>query len=300
VGVVIRAIGTSTGASAHGSVQHAAVAARDCLARAGVAGGDVDVLINTGVFRDDNLCEPALAVFIQAELGINLDYAVSASAKPTLSFDLSNGACGPLNAVQAAQAFLAPPGGAQHVLVVAADAHPSGRTDRVPGFPYATGGAAMLLAHDPDPRAGFGAVRTTLATRTAPDRSGYYDPTDPDDRLTVVVPELSEDGFAQWVDLAGELVDRHAEAEGLDLTRSLFLTSGSPVHLATALSYRLGVAADAVITPTGDGEPHTAAVMLAYRHTVEARYTDRYRQLVFVTVGSGPTGACVTYQIASS
>ena len=47
-------------------------AARTCLAHAGREPGDVDMLINAGIYREDNMGEPALAALIQEDIGANL------------------------------------------------------------------------------------------------------------------------------------------------------------------------------------------------------------------------------------
>ena len=47
-------------------------AARTCLAHAGKEPGDVDMLINAGIYREDSMGEPALAALIQEDIGANL------------------------------------------------------------------------------------------------------------------------------------------------------------------------------------------------------------------------------------
>jgi 3-oxoacyl-[acyl-carrier-protein] synthase III len=45
-------------------------AARTCLAHAGKEPGDIDMLINAGIHREDNMGEPALAALIQEDMVI--------------------------------------------------------------------------------------------------------------------------------------------------------------------------------------------------------------------------------------
>ena len=47
-------------------------AARKCFALAGRKPGDIDMLINVGMYREDNMGEPALAALIQEDIGANL------------------------------------------------------------------------------------------------------------------------------------------------------------------------------------------------------------------------------------
>ena len=74
-------------------------AARACLAHAGKEPGDVDMLINAGVYREDNMGEPALAALIQEDIGASLGQP-PAGGRGTFSFDLINGTCGVISAIQ--------------------------------------------------------------------------------------------------------------------------------------------------------------------------------------------------------
>ncbi|WP_052745673.1 beta-ketoacyl-[acyl-carrier-protein] synthase family protein [Allosalinactinospora lopnorensis] len=146
MGTIISATAVSTDPAVHSSIEHASLAAGDCLDRAGITADQVDLMVNTGVYRDANMSEPAMAAMIQKNVGVNLDYLQNPTAKPAFSFDLMNGACGVLNAVQVGAGFVES-GSAEYVLVVSGDAHPSNdpAEARRTGFPYATMGAAMLL-----------------------------------------------------------------------------------------------------------------------------------------------------------
>ena len=57
-----------------GSLKHAVVAGRSCLADSRYRRADVRVLINAGVHRDGHVCEPAIAAYIQHGLGINIEF----------------------------------------------------------------------------------------------------------------------------------------------------------------------------------------------------------------------------------
>lgn len=97
--------------------------ARSCLARARVSASSIGVLVNVGVYREHNTFEPAMAALVQKEVGINLDYIADPDPAAGFSFDLMNGACGVLNAVQVGHALLET-GSTERVLITAADVHP--------------------------------------------------------------------------------------------------------------------------------------------------------------------------------
>jgi len=66
---------------------------------------DLDLLINAGIYCDRNLGEPALAAIIQDDIGANPEDPHS-HAHGTFSFDIANGVCGVLTALQIADGLL--------------------------------------------------------------------------------------------------------------------------------------------------------------------------------------------------
>jgi 3-oxoacyl-[acyl-carrier-protein] synthase-3 len=122
------------------ALQLAVTAAKGCLLDAETAPSDLDLLINAGIYRDRNLGEPALAAIIQEDIGANPEDPHS-DAHGTFSFDIANGACGVLTALQIADGFLRSQT-ISRALVVASDAHPGrGASER---FPFSPVGAALL------------------------------------------------------------------------------------------------------------------------------------------------------------
>jgi 3-oxoacyl-[acyl-carrier-protein] synthase III len=125
-------------------------AARACLAHAGRKPGDVDLLINAGIYREDNLGEPALAALIQEDIGANPGQP-PIGGRGTFSFDLINGTCGVISAIQL-EAGLLRSGVIRLGAVVASDVEPNLAGPEAAFFRPA--GGAMLLGWD-DSLAGF-------------------------------------------------------------------------------------------------------------------------------------------------
>jgi 3-oxoacyl-[acyl-carrier-protein] synthase III len=296
VSVAIHATAVSTDPATGGSIAHAAAAADECLRRAGVHPEQIDLLINTGVYRDENMAEPAMAALVQKRLGMNLDYVTDPAPHPAFSFDLMNGACGVLNAVQVAGAFLAA-GETEYALVVSSDAHPSGRID-VAGFPYATLGAAMLLRRTVDDTTGFGRVHTAEVTAGPDGVTGYIDlggvGADGRERIEV---RRDADHTRRLVALAAAEARRAAAVEGAGLSRTLFVASQPTPTFAVEVADRLGIPADAVVTVDGAArDPHSSALTLAYHQAVESGQAAQYPQVLFLAAGAGPTAACAFYR----
>ncbi|WP_194813822.1 hypothetical protein [Nocardia sp. XZ_19_385] len=294
MGVRIKATGTSRGGSTNSIVEHSGHAARISLERAGIGPEQVGVLINAGVFRDSNTVEPAVSALIQKAAGIGLDYH-SKDDPRTFSFDLMNGAVGVLNAVQVASSVLAT-GGVEHVLIVSGDTHPSlERFAADDEFPYATAGAALLLERTDDAE-GFGRVHTVTgaggpavesyvdtATMGTVGRSLMTVERDPDftDRLLGVAVQAARAALADQ-----------------DLSGVALIASTPAPEFPKLLADTLGIDQDSVHTPDlSDGDPHTAALTLAYDRAVAGDSLGGYSRVLFVAAGAGPSAAAVLYQL---
>ncbi|MFD5735545.1 hypothetical protein ACFWIY_22340 [Streptomyces sioyaensis] len=285
------------------TVQLAGRAARDCLSGTGLSPDSVGVLINVGVYRESNTFEPALAAMVQKEAGINLDYLADAVPSAGFSFDLMNGACGVLNAVQVAQALL-DTGSTDRVLVTAADVHPGGRAADDPAYPYEDLGGALLLERSTDPGAGFGPVH--LRSGPGPTgTSGYLDTAamGAGGRQLITV-EQDSDRAGKLLDLAAATVAEYVEEHGLDPERTMVVCSRPAPDFAARLAGRLGLDPASVLAaglpgsdPERSGEPHTAAPVLGYLTALEGGLPHAYEELLFLSVGAGPSAACASYRL---
>jgi 3-oxoacyl-[acyl-carrier-protein] synthase III len=73
------------------------MAAEECLKHSSYDRSDIDLLIYTGVYRKDFLCEPAIAALLAGQLNLNADIK-SLDQKRTFALDIFNGGVGFLNA----------------------------------------------------------------------------------------------------------------------------------------------------------------------------------------------------------
>jgi 3-oxoacyl-[acyl-carrier-protein] synthase-3 len=293
MGAIIRATGISSDPTLGSSIAHAAIAARECLANAGITVEEIDMLINVGVYRDANMVEPAMAALIAKEIGLNLDYVKFPTKKAALSLDLMNGGCGILNAVQVASAFLTVDR-AQSILIVSSDAHPSGHTN-VPGFPYAAIGAAMLLQHDASDGRGFGRLQVRDSNDGFIGREGVLVEDGPNGRDRISVH--TDAGYAErLLDLTRDAVHDYVVAERIDLKKTLLVTSQVTPRFAAALAAQLKVDDAATVRLDVGGDPHTSALTLGYHLGEKSGQTARFEQILFVAAGAGLTAACTIYR----
>lgn len=150
----IDAVAVVTGSGLHhNGLKLADHAVRDALASAAITAGDVDLLVNAGLFHDRVLSEPALAALIQQDVGANPEDP-HGDGHGTFSFDVANGAAGVLSALQIADGFLRS-GTIRRAVIVAGDADPG--HGMAPDFPYDPVGAALVCGEDGTDRglAGF-------------------------------------------------------------------------------------------------------------------------------------------------
>ena len=156
---------TSHGMRTPNARRLADAAARTCLALAGRQPSDTDMLINAGIYREDNMCEPALAALVQEDIGANRTPS-PAGKHGTFSFDLINGTCGVINAIQI-EAGLLRSGVIRLGAIVTSDVDPDLKD---PGSaPFGPTGGALLLGWD-DSIAGF----TDFSMETFPEYEDLF------------------------------------------------------------------------------------------------------------------------------
>ncbi|MFJ9365695.1 hypothetical protein ACIRRA_14935 [Nocardia sp. NPDC101769] len=298
--VVIEQSAISAAPATAGSIDHAVAAGRECLERAGIAPGDIDVLVNVGVYRDGNVVEPANSALIQLGLAMHLDYEAG-SGRSTFSFDLRNGACGVLNAVHAATALLAN-GTAQRVLVVGSDAHPGGIAHQSNDFRYATVGSAWLLSKGVDRETGFGPLRISpvrgRAAGTNPGIAGYLDLKAMGNagQQTITV-EVAPDYDTVITATAADTLRGYLAEQPEIVTGNTVLVTNNPVPgLASGLAAEFGFARG-YQAMTGDRDAGSSGLAIAYHQLREQGALTPGAELVFLAAGSGPMAGCVRYRV---
>jgi 3-oxoacyl-[acyl-carrier-protein] synthase-3 len=294
MGAVIDAVAVSAPRRwrGNGSVALATRAARECLRLAGCDANQLDLLVNTGVYRDENICEPAMAPFIQRRVGANAKLP-PLGARSTFSFDLVNGGCGFLSAVQAVDGFLRS-GRIERGLVVTSDVNPLPRASE--GMSFAPAGAALLLSSGAED-AGFTAFhfesfakhahlfgtrgwwtldeRKRRRLRRGPSHALFMRE---DERLPIEAAASARQALAGLLDETG------LRPGDFDLV----LPSQFPAGFPAAFAEAAGIDASRVVDASAElGPVHTAGVAAAL-HTArrQGRFA-RARRVLFVAVGAG-------------
>jgi 3-oxoacyl-[acyl-carrier-protein] synthase-3 len=270
-----------------GSVAHAVTAGRRCLAASRLRPADVGVLVSAGVYRDGHVAEPAIAAYIQHRLGINVEF----QGRATLSFDLLNGGCGMLNAVQVAGALLQS-GQAAAAMVVAGEANSDVRPD--PASAVARSGAALALELSPRGGAGFGSFVFQTYDEDAELFSAVVSLAVPRGRLLVRRESRLEEA---WLGHASAAVDEVLEREGLTREQvDLVVPAQISADFLSRLPAAIGIPAAKVADFTASlPDTGSTSVFLAWHRLRSERRLAAGTRVLFLTVGSGLTLGTATY-----
>jgi 3-oxoacyl-[acyl-carrier-protein] synthase-3 len=289
MGTVIEQVSRTDGGwrTHHSALRLAVKAAKHCLNEAGRTAHDVDLLINAGIYRDRNLAEPALAAMIQEDIGANPEDPHE-HAHGTFSFDISNGSCGVLTALQIVDGFLKSRS-IDLALVVASDADPGHGMSE--DFPFSPSGTAFLCDWSDDDR-GLESIHWI----SIPDDGESYSTTvgllDGRNVLRFEVAEACDELFA---DAAAQAVETCLRASALTLDDiDAIVAAPARNGFRTALSARIRVPESQIIV-ADDQRTHTASLAGAFD-----RATDRIRpggRVLLVAAGAGVTAGAALYRM---
>jgi len=276
-------------------------ATRTCLAQAGKEPGDVDMLINAGIYREDNMGEPALAALIQEDIRANLGQP-PIGGRGTFSFDLLNGICGVISAIQLESGLLRS-GVIRLGAIVASDVDPNLKNSRA-AFLRPAGGA-MLLGWD-DSLAGF----TDFYMETFPEyedlfmsglvwqeRHGHRVPQRATGQHQMVIEE--KPGYqARLADCAEEVTRRFLRRLGMGLDEiDLLVPAPSSADFLDTLRARLGVPSDRVAYITEDLEgAYTTGPIAALQAAIRSGRLGEARNTLMLAAGAGITVALALYR----
>jgi 3-oxoacyl-[acyl-carrier-protein] synthase III len=276
-------------------------AARSCFALAGCKPADVDMLINVGVYRENSMGEPALAALIQEDIGANLGHPPTGGTG-TFSFDLLNGACGVINAVQIESGLLQS-GVIRLGAVVSSDVQPDLENHAAQVLRPA--GGAVLLRWDDSPT-GF----THFATETFPEyadlftsglvwreRRGIRLPRQGAGRHEMSIA-VRPGYHARLADCAEEATRRFLGRLGIGVEDiDLLVPSPCAASFLDPLRARLGIPGDRVAyTPEDLEGTHTTGPIAALQAAIRSGRLDEAQNTLLLAAGAGITVALALYR----
>ena len=273
----------------HSALRLAVSAAKDCLQRAGCDPNELDLVVNAGIYRDRNLGEPALAALIQDDIGANPEDPHD-DAHGTFSFDIANGTCGVLTALQIVDGFLRTHS-IRRALVVASDADPGhGMSEH---FPFSAAGAALLCGWTDDSY-GLSGVSWVNANDAADGAEIFSATVGFADARNVLRFNQSAAMDERFAAAAAEAAHACLDAQSARLSDIDMIVAAPARHgYRTALSSRLGVPVDQ-ISVADDQRMHTAALAAAFERQSDRLPADA--QVLFVAAGAGITAGAALYR----
>ncbi|MBN1996746.1 hypothetical protein JW935_04280 [candidate division KSB1 bacterium] len=279
----------------------AAAAARRCLLNAGRKSKDMGMIVNTGVYKDNNLGEPALASLIQKRIGAVstpdlFDNKVCKFFAIPFSFDINNGGCGWMSGLQVVDGFIQT-GDIFSGMVVTCDTEPFGTL--FTNYKYHPLAAAVILSSGRE-NAGF----IDFQSKSFPQyRNKYksYVVWKHGNGRKMAVNELKVDIQEDFVDLcvksALTTLENLLKSSKLKLSDiDLFIPSQSPTGFVEKLAQQIGMADRIVQMNHKNKEYFTAGPALALEKVWRNGSFRRSRYIVFLSVGSGITTACALYK----
>ena len=295
MGIIIKATSIVESSKNQGSVELTVQAAKECIASAGISMEEIGILINLGIYKEDNIGEPAMAALIQKQLRLNTDPVKQSPAeKTTFCFDLLNGSCGFLNSMQVLEALMSNDQ-IKYALIVSSDVHPSRK--QVSGFPYTPYGAAVIVSHSTENK-GFG--KLLIKTSESDGNMGVFGYHDflkcgTEGRDHVVV-EIDDDYINRLQEFTVKTIKEYVESEKIDLSNVKLISSEPVKDFGKDIAKLIGLNEDLVVKIYETyGDPHTAALNIGYNLALNQNKINEGDKVLFVGASSGLTSACGLY-----
>ncbi len=276
------------------SLEFVKIAAQDAIDRSNYEKNEIGLVINTGVYRDKFLSEPAVAALMAGDLGINL-HPEPESKNKSFTFDLLNGSLGFLEAcytaIQMVQA------GKFNTALITTSEIENNREYRPDNFLgiRETGSAMVLHKEETDSNIGFGnfmfknfpAYLDTYQTHSTWGKGEAY--------LDFIKNPNMEEFYLKCI---VETVHDFMELEGLKLEDFdlLFPPQISPEFVGQ-LKDQLALSDDKVVNIAREGEDFfTSSVPQSIRFAQETGMVKEGSKGLIIAVGSGIQVGCAIYQ----
>lgn len=281
------------------SIGMAVFAAQNCLAEADLPMQEIDLLINIGVFRDDNIVEPAMAPLIQKQLGMNLDPVRNGClTRSTLSFDINDGECGFLTAVRVADTFFKS-GSAKYALIVAGDIHPS-KTQHA-DFPFQSVACAVVLAHTEDVDTGFSGFHFKTSENGSCGFSANVDLTanglTSRKCMTFTMDDQYHDRLSSFTSEMMIEVFHSGGINPADIDHIVTSQQTKGFGEGIARLARLNGRSQVVDLYDQYGNAHTSSLALCYHYLASGGLMKKSDRILFIAAGSGLAAACSLYVV---
>ena len=275
------------------SLDLATTAALKCLKAARLNPKFLDMLVYTGIYRDEHMVEPAIAALIQKKVGAN---PVANGNNTTFSFDLNNGGCGLISGMQLVDGFIQS-GTIRQGMVVTSDAEPYQNLSQ--SYRFVPSAGAMILS-SADNGTGFKKFKHFTFPQYKNTFESYISWTSLKKnrkKRNVLLVSQKENYLDLCVQCAIESLMEFLHEAQLKLSEiDLIIPSQSPGKFAAKLTAELDLPDKIVDVACSGGELHTAGLAVALEKVIKNGCFEQAKNVVFLTVGSGITTAFALYK----
>jgi amino acid adenylation domain-containing protein len=273
------------------AVDLAVQAARACLHQSGLDPAELGLILYAGVYRDDFMCEPAVAALVAGELEVNDDIE-SPDGPKTFAFDVLNGAVGFLDACHVGVQMIGA-GKAEHAMVVAAEIENNSVDGGHPLYGVSETGSAVILGRS-DGTAGFG----RFVFHHHPEYGGaletYVQQRDGKAWLQI---DRDPNLAAHYLDCIPAAVEELLKLEELDCSQ---IAAVFPPHLSpadrTELAARLNIPISLFVDLAAESDPFSSCLPYQLEHAWRHRLVSSGDIGLIVSAGSGVEVGCATYR----
>ncbi|MFC2161944.1 3-oxoacyl-ACP synthase III family protein [Acidobacteriota bacterium] len=270
-----------------GSLSHAVKAGKRCLKSSTHHQKDVQVLLNSGIYRDEHYAEPAFSTFIQKKLGINIQF----QGNRTLSFDLQNGGNGMLTGIQVV-ANLISSGRIQTGMVISSETNPDKIPD--PHYLYKNSGAAVMLDSSENSQTGFGIFVFKSFEKYIDLYSSFVSLTQKYGHLFIKKKKELEEAYLECVQsVIKEVLDKeNLKADDI----SFVFPSQISEYFLSELPKQISFSAEKIINLSLKyGDTLTTSVFLSLKYLLDKKVIQPGQKVILLTVGAGITVGAAIY-----
>ncbi|MCK4836370.1 MAG: hypothetical protein KAT17_07025 [Candidatus Aminicenantes bacterium] len=276
-----------------GSIVLEVKAAKDCIRKGMIDPAELGLLINTGIYRDEHIGEPAIAAFLQRRIGANPLFNENGT---TFAFDLNNGGAGVVTALGVLSGFINTET-AEKGIIISGDANPT--PGFTVGFEFMPSAGAIILEKGPEGQ-GFIAFDEFTYPEYKDSFSSIVEWTNlgagGKKRHILQIKkkrtylkeclECSQDGLKKF------LKNNHLKLDDIDL----FITSQSPTTFPSKLSENLNINDRLIDVTPKTGNLHTSGPIAALDQAFWSNDFKEMKNILILAVGSGITVGCALYR----
>ncbi len=266
-------------------------AAQKCFSDSMYTKNDIDLLIYAGVYRDDFLCEPAVAALVDGMLGINDDIETQQDKK-TFALDMLNGALGTLSACYTAIGMMQA-NKIKNALIVTSEIENNREKSPHELAGIEETGSALLLDESPDGKTGFG----NFVFKSFTDYMNAFGARSIiRNGKTIMHFERDPKLERYYIQCIQETIQDLLELEQLTMEQiTVILPPQISSDFITELSSKLEIARDRLVDAHTQNDLFTSSLPYALEHAQTQHMVKSGDIGLIINVGSGIQVGCASY-----